>query len=127
MLEVKVRQKPKGAGIDGILKNLPKAIEKGVKKALEDTRNLAVSFAPGPVKGAIRVQILDADTKQIIKGRVFNDTSQVPWSSYAEFGTGLYVDNQGNDEAIRLKRAKSIPWYIHVSILLRLLAMGIQS
>ncbi len=26
------------------------------------------------------------------------------------------VDDQGNPEAIRLKRAKSIPWYIHVSM-----------
>lgn len=116
MLEVTVRRKPRGAGIDGILKNLPKSIEKGVKKSLEDTRNLAVSLAPGPVKDAIRIELLDTDTKQVIKARIFNDTAKVPWSSYTEFGTGLYVDDQGNDEAIRLKRAKQIPWYIHVSM-----------
>lgn len=116
MLKVEVKRKPRGLGLDGILQKLPKAVEKGIEEALENTRKLAISFAPGPAKGAILIEILDANTKHVIKGRIFNDTSQVPWSSYTEFGTGLYVDDQGNDEAIRLKRAKSIPWYVHVSM-----------
>ena len=56
------------------------------------------------------------NSKDVIAARVFNDTKVVPWSSYTEFGTGLYVDNEGINDAIRLKRAKRIPWYIHVSM-----------
>jgi hypothetical protein len=116
MIEVTWKRKNRGKGLQRIVDQIPKAAETGIKKALESTRKLAVSFAPGPVKGAIRIEIIDSDTKDVIQGRVFNDTAQVPWSSYAEFGTGLYVDDQGNEEAIRLKRAKKIPWYIHVSM-----------
>lgn len=62
------------------------------------------------------MEIIDADTGDVLKARVFNDTSAVPWSSYMEFGTGIYVDDEGVTDAIRLKRATKIPWYIHTSM-----------
>jgi len=86
-----------------------------VREAVEQTRELAVRFAPGRVRGTIRAELLD-QRGAVIKARVFNDTSQEFWSSYVEFGTGVKVDDQGNPEAIRLKRAKRIPWYIHISM-----------
>lgn len=98
-----------------IIDNLPGAAETGIEKALNDTAKIAVSLAPGPVKSAIKVEMLDSQDN-VIQGRVYNDTSEVPWSSYTEFGTGIKVDDEGVDEAIRLKRAKKIPWYIHVSM-----------
>ncbi|HEX3018613.1 MAG TPA: hypothetical protein VHP31_12285 [Caproicibacter sp.] len=98
-----------------IIQNLPKAAESGVKTALNNTAAAAIKLAPGPVRGAIKVEILDSKDN-VIQGRVYNDTSEVPWSSYSEFGTGVKVDNEGVDEAIRLKKAKKIPWYIHVSM-----------
>ena len=52
----------------------------------------------------------------MIAGRVFTDTGITSFAPYVEFGTGIKVDDQGNPEAIRLKRAKKIPWYIHVSM-----------
>ena len=67
------------------------------------------------MKGTIQAEIIDKSGKTIA-GRVFNDTSPYFWSSFVEFGTGVMVDDQGNPDAIRLKRAKQIPWYIHVSM-----------
>lgn len=87
----------------------------GVKSALDDTAKVSMRLAPGKVKKAIRVEMLD-ERGNVIEGRVFNDTALYPWSSYTEFGTGDYVNNEGVEEAIRLKRAKSIPWYIHISM-----------
>ena len=98
-----------------IIDNLPGAVETGIQKALEDTAKIAVSLAPGPVKEAIKIEMLDSQDN-VIQARVYNDTASVPWSSYTEFGTGIKVDDEGVDEAIRLKRAKKIPWYIHVSM-----------
>lgn len=94
---------------------MAQAAQEGVKAAVDDTAQLAIRLAPGKVKRAVRVEILDR-SRQVVSARVFNDTALYPWSSYTEFGTGNYVDNEGVDEAIRLKRAKSIPWYIHVSM-----------
>lgn len=98
-----------------IIDNLPGAVEVGIEKALNDTAKIAVSLAPGPVKDAIKVEMLDSQDN-VIQGRIYNDTAEVPWSSYTEFGTGIKVDNEGVDEAIRLKRARKIPWYVHVSM-----------
>lgn len=96
------------AGVSG-------ASARGVAGALEQTKVLAVRLARGRVKGTINVEMLDRKGNPVA-GRVFNDTSEYFWGSYIEFGTGIFVDDQGNPESIRLKRAKSIPWYIHVSM-----------
>ena len=101
--------------MDAIAKRLSRSAAFGVEKAVDQTKELAVRFAHGKVKGTIRAEIIDKSEKTIA-GRVFNDTSPYFWSSFVEFGTGVMVDDQGNPEAIRLKRAKQIPWYIHVSM-----------
>ncbi|MCY1715223.1 hypothetical protein [Caproiciproducens galactitolivorans] len=98
-----------------IIDNLPGAAETGIENALRSTADAAIRLAPGPVKGAIKIEILNSEGG-VVQGRVYNDTSEVPWSSYTEFGTGVKVDNEGVDEAIVLKRATKIPWYIHVSM-----------
>lgn len=101
--------------VKGLIRRMPAAAAAGVEQALEQTKASAIRFAPGRVKGTVQAEILDRSGKAVA-GRVFNDTSREFWSSYVEFGTGVKVDDQGNPEAIRLKRAKSIPWYIHVSM-----------
>lgn len=98
-----------------VIGNLPSAVETGMTMALKDTSLAAMRLAPGPVKKSIRYEILGNDG-QVISGRVFTDTSITAFAPYVEFGTGVKVDNEGVDEAIRLKRAKKIPWYIHVSM-----------
>lgn len=98
-----------------LARKLPAVAGKGIEKALDQTKEAAVRFAPGRVRGTIRAEVIDRKGNRIA-GRVFNDTSKEFWSSYVEFGTGFKVDDQGNPEAIRLKRAKRIPWYIHVSM-----------
>ena len=98
-----------------IIDNLPDATETGLEKALNDTGLAAMRLAPGPVRKSIRFEILGNDG-QVVSGRVFTDTSITAFAPYVEFGTGIKVDNEGVDEAIRLKRAKKIPWYIHVSM-----------
>lgn len=99
----------------GIAGGMTRAAQTGTRKAAEDTAQIAMRLAPGKVRGAIRAEVLGRDGS-VLSARVFNDTSLVPWSSYTEFGTGNYVDDEGVSEAIRLKRAKSVPWYIHVSM-----------
>lgn len=116
MIKAKIKRKTKGQGLQGVRAQISFAVRQGVEAAARDTARLAVQFAPGPVKSAIRVELIDMNSKDVIAARVFNDTKVVPWSSYTEFGTGLYVDNEGINDAIRLKRAKRIPWYIHVSM-----------
>ncbi len=107
-LEAKVRQ---------ICANLPDRARAGVLDAAEGTRKLAVKLTHSSRIGkCIKAEIIDIDTNECVAAQVFNDTGEVPWSSYAEFGTGLYVDNEGISDAIRLKRAESIPWYIHVDM-----------
>jgi hypothetical protein len=98
-----------------ITDNLPGAVEVGMEKALNDTGISAMRLAPGPVKKSIRYEILGS-SGDTITGRVFTDTSITAFAPYVEFGTGIKVDNEGVDDAIRLKRAKKIPWYIHVSM-----------
>lgn len=102
--------------LTNIANKLPAAAESGIKKALENTSKYAIAFAPGSVANAIKLELVDKGTGEVIAGRVFNDVGMLPWSSYIEFGTGAYVDDQGNDEAIRLKVSTKIPWYIHVSM-----------
>lgn len=126
MLKAEIKRKTKGGGIAAIIKKLPETAQKGVLNAAESTRQIAVKLAPGPVRDSIKAEIIvqkEPKAKSIrqmgqivLAARVFNDTKMVPWGSYAEFGTGLYVEDEGVKEAIRLKRAKSIPWYIHVSM-----------
>lgn len=107
-LEAKVRR---------ICADLPDRAKVGVMDAAEETRKLAVKLThSGRIGKCIRAEIIDTDTNECVAARVFNDTGEVPWSSYAEFGTGLYVDNEGIPDAVRLKRAESIPWYIHVDM-----------
>lgn len=107
-LEAKMRQ---------ICANLSDRAKVGVMNAAEDTRKLAVKLTHSSRIGTcIRAEIIDTDANECVAARVFNDTGEVPWSSYAEFGTGLYVDNEGVTDAVRLKRAESIPWYIHVDM-----------
>lgn len=101
--------------IRNLIKRVPAAAAQGVEKAVDQTKELAIRFARGKVKGTISAEIIDK-TGKTIAARVFNDTSPYFWSSFVEFGTGIMVDDQGNPEAIRLKRAKQIPWYIHVSM-----------
>lgn len=98
-----------------IIDNLPGAAEVGIERALKSTAEAAIRLAPGPVKGAIRIEILNSQG-DVVQGRIYNDTKAVPWSSYTEFGTGVKVDDEGVSEAIRLKKAEHIPWYIHVSM-----------
>lgn len=89
----------------------------GAQTAAEDTRKIAVRLAHGGVlKRSIKAEVVEIETGNVVAARVFNDTSKAFWSSYVEFGTGLHVDNEGITDAIRLKRAKKIPWYIHVSM-----------
>lgn len=97
------------------ISGLPEAARMGVESGLKSTAGIAVRLAPGVVAKSIKFEILNADGKEVA-GRVFTDTSITSFAPYVEFGTGLKVDDQGNPEAIRLKRAKSIPWYIHVSM-----------
>ena len=101
--------------LSGVIKRLPRSAASGVENAVDQTKDLAIRFAHGKVKGTIRAETIDKNGKTI-SGRVFNDTSPYFWSSFVEFGTGVMVDDQGNPDAIRLKRAKQIPWYIHVSM-----------
>ena len=93
------------------------AAVKGTVKATGDTKKYAVKLAHGNrLKNSIKAEIVRLDTNEVVKMRIFNDTSAVPWGSYAEFGTGKYVNNEGVGDAIRLKRAKEIPWYVHESL-----------
>ena len=108
----------KGAGLKHIRAGLPAAIAKGMGAALHDTAALAIRLAPHVVGNCIKVEMLDAETGEV-KGRVYTDTGITSFAPYVEFGTGVKVDDQGNPEAIRLKRAKQIPWYIHVSMVPR--------
>ena len=101
--------------MNGLIKRVPRSAATGVENAIDLTKAAAIRFAHGKVKGTIRAEIIDK-TGKTIAGRVFNDTSPYFWSSFVEFGTGILVDDQGNPDAIRLKRAKQIPWYIHVSM-----------
>lgn len=105
------------AKIRGICSRMHGSVLIGAQTAAEDTKNLAVRLAHGGVlKRSIKAEIFEIDTGNVVVTRVFNDTSKAFWSSYVEFGTGRYVDNEGITDAIRLKRAKKIPWYIHVSM-----------
>lgn len=105
------------ARIRKICANFPDTVRESAVQAAEDTRKIAVRLARGSaLKRCIKAEIVDTNTGEVITSRVFNDTSEVFWSSYVEFGTGLYVDNEDVPDAIKLKRAKEIPWYIHVSM-----------
>jgi len=97
------------------ISGMPEAARRGVEKGLKTTAGIAIRLAPGVVAKSIKFEILNADGNEVA-GRGFTDTSITSFAPYVEFGTGLKVDDQGNPEAIRLKRAKSIPWYIHVSM-----------
>lgn len=102
--------------MEEIIRKFPDAAQMGVHHAAESTQRLAVTFARGVLKRSIRVEVVDTENWDIKASRVFNDTDTLPWSSYVEFGTGRYVDDEGVAEAERLKRAERIPWYIHVSM-----------
>lgn len=105
------------AKLEEICRRLPKTAEQAVKTSAEKTQKIAVRLARGrALKNCIKAEIIDTDTNEVITYRIFNDTDELYWSSYVEFGTGLYVDNEGVDESIRLKRAKQIPWYVHVDM-----------
>lgn len=95
--------------------NLPNAAEKGVEKALKQTAEVAIRLAPAVVGKCIKIEMLNRTSGEIL-GRVYTDTKITYFAPYVEFGTGVKVDDQGNKEAIRLKRAKSIPWYVHISM-----------
>lgn len=109
-------------GIDSLENKIAKtvsgmhgAVEAGVKDALKSTADIAIRLAPGVVAKSIKVEILNSNMEEVA-GRVFTDTKITSFAPYVEFGTGLKVDNQGNPDVIRLKRARMIPWYIHVSM-----------
>lgn len=114
------------AKMEEMAARLPEAAQEGCKKAADDTLPIAVRLAHGNLlKSCIKAEIVTSPTGKfvdyggdgkVVAARVFNDTSELPWSSYVEFGTGFYVDNEGIPEAIILKRAKRIPWYIHVDM-----------
>lgn len=118
MIEIKIKGVERlSSKIRKICAAAPETIKNSAQQAAEDTRQIAVRLARGNIlKRCIKAEIIDTDTGELITSRVFNDTGELPWSSYVEFGTGLYVDNEGIIDAIRLKRAKSIPWYIHVNM-----------
>ena len=101
--------------LTNIISGLPTAAETGVKNALEQTAELAIKLAPAVVGKCIKIETIDRATHEVV-GRVYTDTTITNFAPYVEFGTGVKVDDQGNKEAIRLKRAKTIPWYIHVSM-----------
>lgn len=105
------------AKIHEICGKFPETLRTSASKAADETKDVAVRLAHGGIlKKNIKAEIISIDTGEVISSRVFNDTSRAFWSSYVEFGTGRYVDNEGITDAIRLKRAKKIPWYIHVSM-----------
>lgn len=108
--------KNKGRSLKAIAEKLSDTAQAAVLEAAKNTAQDAIHKAPGPVKSAIKTEIEQNFDPDLVAARVYNDTMAVPWSSYTEFGTGRYVDNEGVTEAIRLKRAKSIPWYIHISM-----------
>lgn len=103
--------------INNICSGLKEASEQGTLKGAEAISKLAISFAPGAVKGEIKVELCEeGNLENAVAARVFNSTSRHEWTSYVEFGTGLFVDDQGNPDAIRLKVSTQIPWYIHVDM-----------
>ena len=116
MLTFEMRRTARGGGIAGIKRRMSQAAQEGVNRAAQSTYAVVVSKAKGQLASCIRFEVVNIPERCVKAARVFNDTGQIPWSSYVEFGTGLYVEDQGNREAIRLKRAKQIPWYIHVSM-----------
>ena len=107
-----------GPGLQRIIDGLPGAAERGVRRALDDTAKLAIRMAPNVVGKCIKVEMLNSETGEIV-GRVYTDTGVTSFAPYVEFGSGVKVDDQGNPESIRLKRATQIPWFIHVSMVPR--------
>lgn len=116
MIDIEIKRKSQE--LRRIREGVARAAAKGVEKALKDTSALAVRLAPRSVGRCIQVELLEAPTGAV-RGRVYTNTGITSFAPYVEFGTGVKVDDQGNPEAIRLKRAKSIPWYIHVSMVPR--------
>lgn len=97
--------------MDKIINKLGESTKLGVKKALYDTRSLAIQIKPqGKSNEGILVELLDTE-KNEVKGRVFTNSSAYPYLVYLEFGTGLYADSEGGGS-----RAKKIPWYVHTSM-----------
>lgn len=91
-----------------ISKTLDDQREDMMENALTIVKDYAVSLAKGRTKGSVKVEIIDHQ-----HGRVYNDTNVAAWSSFQDFGTGLYVNSQGVEEAIRLQGKGEIPWYVH--------------
>lgn len=101
---------------NNIAVNFESSIKSGIEMGLDNTKSLAVRLAKGRIKDCIKAEIINTETNNVIAGRVFNDVNMLEWSSYVEFGTGKFVDDNGIKDAIRLKRSTQIPWYIHVSM-----------
>ncbi|MBQ8396697.1 MAG: hypothetical protein IJX53_00685 [Clostridia bacterium] len=117
MMELSVTRTVHGGGLEAVVKRLASAAETGVTAAAEATRMEAADRAKMPaVRASLRVSTAEheGDTVSV---RVYNDTALVPWSSYVEFGTGLNVDNEGIEDAIRLHRPWRIPRYLDLDAL----------
>lgn len=108
MITVEVKTK---GNLQGFIGSLSSAIAKGVDDAVALTAKQARRNTYGRLRNNILIEhVENSPTSQA--ARVYNNTDALPWSSYVEFGTGIYVDNEGITEAIRLKVSKSIPWYV---------------
>ncbi len=117
MMELRITRTIHGGGFKAIVQRLAPAAETGITAAAEATRIEAADRAKMPaVRASIRVStaVHKADAVAV---RVYNDTTLVPWSSYVEFGTGLNVDNEGIEDAIRLHRPWRIPRYLDLDAL----------
>lgn len=94
MLDIKLVRKTKGAGLQGIIDRLPKAVETGVQNALDQTQKSAIQnlsqmgVHPNDVSPAqVKTELTFVGGNAM--GRVWVDSDR---SLFVEFGTGIHAE-----------------------------------
>ena len=74
-----------------IVKELPKTAEKSVEEIIKNTCEYAIRLRRGNKSDGILFEMVNANTKEV-KGRIYTDQKNFPYSWFEHYGTGQYAE-----------------------------------
>lgn len=100
--------------LDRIVRELPKTVEESVEEILKNTCEYAIRLRRGNKSDGILFEMVDTD-KGKVKGRVYTDQQNFPYSWFEHFGTGQYAEQPHIGTSKHFIESGYEEWFIPVN------------
>lgn len=97
-----------------IVRDLPKTVVDSVEKILKSTCEYAIRLRRGNKSDGILFEMVDTD-KGKVKGRIYTDQQNFPYSWFEHFGTGQYAEQPHIGTSKHFIESGYEEWFIPVS------------